>query len=285
MSLVIHRTKPPFVRVFVANSTESRFGTLCIAQSLPADKPKYLGNRLLEFRVRYALLAEDLFHRLAHRRCNSTCGVEALCAGESDRARYVLVRHAVNQVHAQNGVIMFAAAIDKLSLHTRIRLIHNRQSPRTIKRGGRVLACILSSAELCWTVSGHAPTLARYISAHAAAVKAHGIHEPPAKGHPATTPARKERVISHGADIETRDQLITLARVTQTTRGDIRAERLRVPLHHMTTQCGASSVSARNAGEITSNGGALAVFGNGELRIDPSGVGAWEVVHRQGATG
>ena len=126
MSLVIHRTKPPIAHAFVANSTEFRFGTLCIARSLPADKPKYLSNRLLEFRVRDAFLAEDLFHRLAHRGCNSTRGVEALCAGESDRARYVLVRHAVNQVHAQNGIIMFAAAIDKLGLHTRIRLIHNR---------------------------------------------------------------------------------------------------------------------------------------------------------------
>ena len=120
MSLVIHRTKPPVARTFVANSTEFRFGTLCIARSLPADKPKYLSNRLLEFRVRHAFLAEDLFHRLAHRGRNSTCGVEALCAGQSDRARYVLVRHAINQVHAQNGVIMFATAIDKLSLHTRI---------------------------------------------------------------------------------------------------------------------------------------------------------------------
>ena len=126
MSLVIHRTKPPIAHAFVANSTEFRFGTPCIARSLPADKPKYLSNRELEFRVGHAFLAEDLFHRLAHRGCNSTRGVEALCAGESDRARYVLVRHAVNQVHAQNGIIMFAAAIDKFSLHTRIRLVHNR---------------------------------------------------------------------------------------------------------------------------------------------------------------
>ncbi len=78
MSLVIHRTKPPIAHAFVANSTESRFGTLCLAQSLPVDKPKYLGNRLLEFRVRHAFLAEDLFDRFAHRRCNPTSGVKAL---------------------------------------------------------------------------------------------------------------------------------------------------------------------------------------------------------------
>jgi hypothetical protein len=180
---------------------------------------------------------------------------------------------------------MLAAAIDKLSLHPRIRLIHNRQSPRTIKRRRRVLTGSLSSAELCWTVSGHAPTLACHISAHAAAVETHGIHEPPAEWHPATTPARKERVISHRADIETRDQFITLARVAQTTCGDIRAERLRVPLHHMSAQCGSGSVRAGNSGEITDTGGALAVFGDGELRIDLGGVGAWEVVRGHGATG
>jgi hypothetical protein len=52
----------------------------------------------------------------------------------------------------------------------------------------------------------------------------------------------------------------------------------------MSTQCGSGSVSARNSGEITGNRGTLAVFGDGELRIDPSGVRAWEVVHRHGAT-
>jgi hypothetical protein len=46
----------------------------------------------------------------------------------------------------------------------------------------------------------------------------------------------------------------------------------------MTAQCGSGSVSARNSGEITSTGGTLAVFGDGELRVDPCCVRAWKVV-------
>jgi hypothetical protein len=50
----------------------------------------------------------------------------------------------------------------------------------------------------------------------------------------------------------------------------------------MTTQCGASPVSAGYSGKITRNRGTLAVFGDGELRIDPRGVGAGEVVGGHG---
>jgi hypothetical protein len=46
----------------------------------------------------------------------------------------------------------------------------------------------------------------------------------------------------------------------------------------MTAQCGSGSVSAGNSGEITGTRGALAIFGDGELRVDPRGVGAGEVV-------
>jgi hypothetical protein len=53
----------------------------------------------------------------------------------------------------------------------------------------------------------------------------------------------------------------------------------------MSAQCGSGSVRAGNSGEITDTGGALAVFGDGELRIDLGGVGAWEVVRGHGATG
>jgi hypothetical protein len=50
----------------------------------------------------------------------------------------------------------------------------------------------------------------------------------------------------------------------------------------MTTQCGASSVSAGHSSEITGTRGTLAVFGDGELRVDPRGVGAGEVVGGHG---
>jgi hypothetical protein len=50
----------------------------------------------------------------------------------------------------------------------------------------------------------------------------------------------------------------------------------------MTTQCGASSVGARYSGEITGTRGTLAVFGDGELCVDPRGVGAWEVIGGHG---
>jgi hypothetical protein len=53
----------------------------------------------------------------------------------------------------------------------------------------------------------------------------------------------------------------------------------------MSTQCGAGSVSAGHSSEITGTRGTLAIFGDGQLRVDPRGVGAGEVICRHGATG
>jgi hypothetical protein len=84
-------------------------------------------------------------------------------------------------------------------------------------------------------------------------------------------------VRSHAVCKEAAHKFVCVTELAHTAPPHVRAQWLVVALHQVLLQ--------RASGGLTVFRVCTRALSDSQLRVDPSGVGAWEVVHRHGATG